>query len=106
MANVAAIRIEHARLSTKWKKSNARMARRTGAGGRDPEGLLPGPALQWSQESILQAHCGVPHGRRRLLRFLRLPNGRVAMLLGDVAGKGMPAALMMIGAAGARPGTV
>ena len=97
MANVAAIRIEHAR-SPKSSRRERIMARESGrrrpkssaafcpaARPKSPAPIWPDtmpPAAPWAAITTISS----PY-----------PNGRVAMVLGDVSGKGMPASLMMMG---------
>ena len=92
MANVAAIRIEHARLSE------------IEAGSAPCEGTASRPRTsRWGFCSLptadghgyRRADVALPHRRRRLLRLPRISRRAVRVLVGDVAGKGMPASLLM-----------
>jgi sigma-B regulation protein RsbU (phosphoserine phosphatase) len=79
MANVAAIRIEHARLA-EVEEMERRMAREL---------------EQAADLAGYNSPCRTVGGD--YFDFFKYPNGRVAMVLGDVSGKGMPASLMMMG---------
>ncbi|MGA3040563.1 MAG: SpoIIE family protein phosphatase [Bryobacteraceae bacterium] len=96
MANVAAIRIEHARLS-EVEEMERRMARDLEQAAEIQRGALPGPAPQVAGADLAgyNAPCRTVGGD--YYDFFTYPNGRVAMVLGDVSGKGMPASLMMMG---------
>ncbi len=96
MANVAAIRIEHARLS-EVEEMERRMARDLEQAAEIQRGSLPGGAPKVAGVDLAgyNAACRTVGGD--YYDFFTYPNGRVAMVLGDVSGKGMPASLMMMG---------
>ena len=96
MANVAAIRIEHARLS-EVEEIERRMARELEQAAEIQRSFLPGSAPQVAGAELAgyNAPCRTVGGD--YYDFFTYPNGRVAMVLGDVSGKGMPASLMMMG---------
>jgi len=96
MANVAAIRIEHARLS-EVEEMERRMARELDQAAEIQRSFLPGAAPQVAGVDLAgyNAACRTVGGD--YYDFFTYPNGRVAMVLGDVSGKGMPASLMMMG---------
>jgi len=96
MANVAAIRIEHARLS-EVEEIERRMARELDQAAEIQRSFLPGGAPQVAGADLAgyNAACRTVGGD--YYDFFSYPNGRVAMVLGDVSGKGMPASLMMMG---------
>jgi phosphoserine phosphatase RsbU/P len=96
MANVAAIRIEHARLS-EVEEMERRMARDLEQAAEIQRGSLPGgaPKVAGADLAGYNAACRTVGGD--YYDFFTYPNGRVAMVLGDVSGKGMPASLMMMG---------
>jgi len=96
MANVAAIRIEHARLS-EVEEAERRMARELEQAAEIQRSFLPGGAPQVAGAELAgyNAPCRTVGGD--YYDFFSYPNGRVAMVLGDVSGKGMPASLMMMG---------
>ena len=96
MANVAAIRIEHARLA-EVEEAERRMARDLEQAAEIQRSFLPAAAPQVSGAEIAgyNAPCRTVGGD--YYDFFKYPNGRVAMVLGDVSGKGMPASLMMMG---------
>jgi serine phosphatase RsbU (regulator of sigma subunit) len=94
MANVAAIRIEHARLN-EIEEAERAMAKEMEQAGQIQRGLLPETApvvkgLDLAGKTVAARTCGGDY-----FDFLTFPDGRVAAMVGDVAGKGMPAALMM-----------
>jgi serine phosphatase RsbU (regulator of sigma subunit) len=96
MANVAAIRIEHARLS-EVEEMERRMARELDQAAEIQRSFLPRTAPQVAGADLAgyNAACRTVGGD--YYDFFTYPNGRVAMVLGDVSGKGMPASLMMMG---------
>ncbi|MFN7993377.1 MAG: SpoIIE family protein phosphatase [Bryobacteraceae bacterium] len=96
MANVAAIRIEHARLA-EVEEMERRMARELEQAAEIQRSFLPGAAPEVSGADLAgyNAACRTVGGD--YFDFFKYPNGRVAMVLGDVSGKGMPASLMMMG---------
>jgi serine phosphatase RsbU (regulator of sigma subunit) len=96
MANVAAIRIEHARLS-EVEEMERRMARELDQAAEIQRSFLPSAAPQVTGADLAgyNAACRTVGGD--YYDFFAYPNGRVAMVLGDVSGKGMPASLMMMG---------
>jgi serine phosphatase RsbU (regulator of sigma subunit)/pSer/pThr/pTyr-binding forkhead associated (FHA) protein len=96
MANVAAIRIEHARLS-EVEETERRMARELDQAAEIQRSFLPGgaPKVEGADLAGYNAACRTVGGD--YYDFFAYPNGRVAMVLGDVSGKGMPASLMMMG---------
>ena len=96
MANVAAIRIEHARLA-EVEEIERRMARELEQAAEIQRSFLPAGAPQVAGADLAgyNAPCRTVGGD--YYDFFPYPNGRVAMVLGDVSGKGMPASLMMMG---------
>lgn len=94
MANVAAIRIEHARLA-EVEQTERVLAKELDQAAKIQRGLLPESAPQAPGFDIAghTAACRTVGGD--YYDFLTYPDGRFAMLVGDVAGKGMPASLMM-----------
>jgi len=96
MANVAAIRIEHARLS-EVEEIERRMKRELDQAAEIQRSFLPRSAPQVTGADLAgyNAACRTVGGD--YFDFFTYPNGRVAMVLGDVSGKGMPASLMMMG---------
>jgi len=94
MANVAAIRIEHARLNEIEAHERA-MAKELDQAAKIQQGLLPSsppkiPGLDIGAKATACRGVGGDY-----YDFLNFPDGKVGMLVGDVAGKGMPAALLM-----------
>src|SRR5689334_26494 len=93
MANVAAIRIEHARLN-EIEEAERAMAKEMQQAAMIQERLLGTPpvvdGLDIAAKTIASRAVGGDY-----YDFVKYPDGRVAMMVGDVAGKGMPAALLM-----------
>ncbi len=94
MANVAAIRIEHARLAD-VEQAEKIMAKDLEQAAEIQRGLLPtsAPIVPGADLAGYNAPCRTVGGD--YYDFIDYPDGRVAMLVGDVSGKGMPAALLM-----------
>jgi len=94
MANVAAIRIEHARLN-EIEEAERAMAKDMQQAALIQQGLLPSepPSLPELDIAGKTTACRTVGGD--YYDFLVFPDRRVGLLVGDVAGKGMPAALMM-----------
>jgi phosphoserine phosphatase RsbU/P len=94
MANVAAIRIEHARL-IEVEQAERMMAKELDQAAQIQKGLLPrsAPTVPGLDLAGSTAACRTVGGD--YYDFITYPDGRVATLVGDVAGKGMPAALLM-----------
>ena len=94
MANVAAIRIEHARLAeiehqeklTAFELAQAKEIQKS---------LLPAyaPALSQGEIAGFNVPCRTVGGD--YYDFLPYHDGRIGLVIGDVSGKGLPAALMM-----------
>jgi len=96
MANVAAIRIEHARLN-EIEATERAMAKEMQQAALIQQRLLPAVApavdgMDIAAKAVASRHVGGDY-----YDFIRFPDGRVAMMVGDVAGKGMPAAVLMSG---------
>jgi serine phosphatase RsbU (regulator of sigma subunit) len=94
MANVAAIRIEHARLA-EVEQAERMLAKDLSQAATIQRGLLPATAPKVDGFDIAgdTSPCRTVGGD--YYDFIPFPDGRVGLLVGDVAGKGMPAALMM-----------
>src|SRR5579863_2121336 len=94
MANVAAIRIEHARLS-EIEEAERAMAKEMQQAALIQKALLPSqsPVVKGMDIAGKTTACRTVGGD--YYDFLEFPDGRVGMLVGDVAGKGMPASLLM-----------
>ena len=94
MANVAAIRIEHARL-IEIEAAERAMAQELGQAALIQKGLLPSnpPAVTGLDIAGNTTACRTVGGD--YFDYLEFPDGRVGLLVGDVAGKGMPASLLM-----------
>ena len=95
MANTAAIRIEHARLA-EIAIQERQMARELQQAAEIQQRFLPATAPQVPGLDLAghNAPCRTVGGD--YFDFFPYPNGRVAMVLGDVSGKGMPASLLMM----------
>jgi len=94
MANVAAIRIEHARLN-EIEEAERAMAKEMQQAALIQNGLLPSKAPEVTGMDIAGRTVACHTVGGDYYDFLPFPDGRVAMLVGDVAGKGMPASLLM-----------
>lgn len=94
MANVAAIRIDHARLSEVEEAERA-MAKEMQQAAQIQRGLLPSKAPEVAGMDIAGKTSACRTVGGDYFDYLPFPDGRVAMLVGDVAGKGMPASLLM-----------
>jgi sigma-B regulation protein RsbU (phosphoserine phosphatase) len=94
MANVAAIRIEHARLNEIELVERA-MSKELEQAAHIQMGLLPSapPVIAGLDIAGRTAACRTVGGD--YYDYLVFPDGRIAMVVGDVAGKGMPASLLM-----------
>ncbi|HWB96397.1 MAG TPA: SpoIIE family protein phosphatase [Bryobacteraceae bacterium] len=96
MANTAAIRLEQARLA-EVEEMERRLARELEQAAEIQRLFLPesAPAVPGVSLAGYNEPCRTVGGD--YYDFFPYPNGRVAMALGDVSGKGMPASLMMMG---------
>jgi phosphoserine phosphatase RsbU/P len=94
MANVAAIRIEHARLNEVEEAERA-IKKDMEQAALIQKGLLPSapPVVDGLDIAGKTTACRTVGGD--YFDYLTFPDGRVAMLVGDVAGKGLPASLLM-----------
>ncbi len=94
MANVAAIRIEHTRLA-EVEAAERILAKELQQAAEIQQRLLPtsAPIVEGLDLAGYNAACRTVGGD--YYDFLTYPDGRVAMVVADVAGKGMPAALLM-----------
>ncbi len=96
MANVAAIRLEQARLIL-VEQAERIMQRDLDQAGEIQRGLLPpsNPVVDGLDVAGFNQACRTVGGD--YYDFFTYPDGRLTTVLGDVAGKGMAAALMMSG---------
>jgi serine phosphatase RsbU (regulator of sigma subunit) len=94
MANVAAIRIDHARLS-EIELTERAMAKELEQAALIQNGLLPSasPKVEGVDIAGKTSACRTVGGD--YYDYLQFSDGRIGMLVGDVAGKGMPASLLM-----------
>ncbi len=94
LANVAAIRIEHARLAQIEGKEQL-MALELAQANEIQQSLLPAqaPTVEGYDIAGLNVPCHTIGGD--YYDFAAYQDGRLALVIGDVAGKGLPAALMM-----------
>jgi sigma-B regulation protein RsbU (phosphoserine phosphatase) len=94
MANVAAIRIEHVRLNEVEEVERA-MSKEMEQAALIQKRLLPGaaPAIAGLDIAGKTTSCRAVGGD--YFDYLKFHDGRVGVLVGDVAGKGMPASLLM-----------
>lgn len=95
MANVAAIRIEHARLAEVEQQERV-MKRELEQAAEIQRRLLPEapPSVAGADLAGYNSPCRTVGGD--YFDFFPYGDGSVAMLLGDVSGKGMPASLLMM----------
>jgi len=96
MANVAAVRIEHTRLA-EMERARQIMARDLDQAAEIQQGYLPtvAPVIKGLDLAGHNAPCRTVGGD--YYDFFPYEGSRVAMVLGDVSGKGMPASLLMMG---------
>lgn len=96
MANVAAIRIERERLA-ELEHTRRRLASELEQAAEIQRQFLPAhaPQVPGLELAGFNASCRTVGGD--YYDFLAYPDGRVAVMVGDVCGKGMPAALLMMG---------
>ncbi len=96
MANVAAIRIEHTRFA-EIERARQLLARDLEQAAEIQRGFLPAgpPAVQGLDVAGHNAPCRTVGGD--YYDFFPYENNHLAMVLGDVSGKGMPASLLMMG---------
>jgi serine phosphatase RsbU (regulator of sigma subunit)/pSer/pThr/pTyr-binding forkhead associated (FHA) protein len=94
MANVAATRIEHARLA-EVERTEQLMAKELQQAAEIQRGLLPTEAPTVSGFDIAGQNYACRTVGGDYYDFLTFPDGRVGMIVADVAGKGMPASLLM-----------
>jgi len=94
MANVAAIRIEHARLN-EIEEAERAMAKDMQQAALIQQRLLPekAPNVEGLDIAARTKACRTVGGD--YYDYLSFPDGRIGVLVGDVAGKGMPASLLM-----------
>src|SRR5271170_932312 len=94
MANVAAIRIEHTRLA-EVEQAERLLAKDLAQAAEIQGRLLPtkAPDVPGVDLAGYNAACRTVGGD--YYDFLTYPDGRVALIVADVSGKGMPAALLM-----------
>ena len=96
MANVAAIRIEHARLAEVEQKERL-MASELAQASEIQQSLLPAQAPVYDGYDIAGYNLPCRTVGGDYFDFTPYKDGRLGLLVGDVSGKGMPAALMMSG---------
>lgn len=96
MANVAAIRIEHTRFA-EVEQARQLLARDLEQAAEIQQGLLPAaaPTVRGLDLAGHNAPCRTVGGD--YYDFFPYGSSRIAMVLGDVSGKGMPASLLMMG---------
>ncbi|MGA2183341.1 MAG: SpoIIE family protein phosphatase [Bryobacteraceae bacterium] len=94
MANIAATRIEHVRLA-EVEQAERVLSRELAQAAEIQQGLLPAsaPELPGLELAGYNVPCHTVGGD--YYDYIPCVDGRVTVLVGDVAGKGMPAALLM-----------
>ena len=94
MANIAAVRIEHARL-IEVEQAERMMAKDLQQACDIQRGLLPEKAPEVSGLDLAGYNVPCRGVGGDYYDFIACADGRIALLVADVAGKGMPAALLM-----------
>src|SRR6185369_2372223 len=95
MANVAAIRIENARLAPIEEAERA-LKRDLSQAAEIQRHMLPEEAPQMAYVDLAGYNAACKTVGGDYYDFFPYPDGSVALALGDVSGKGMPASLMMM----------
>jgi phosphoserine phosphatase RsbU/P len=94
MANVAAIRIEHARLA-EIEQAEKLMQLELAQASEIQQSLLPAEAPECPGFDVAGYNLPCQTVGGDYYDFLRYKDDRVGLVVGDVAGKGLPAAIMM-----------
>ncbi len=94
MANVAAIRIEHARLAT-VEQSEKLMESELAQASEIQQSLLPPEAPNYDGYDLAGYNVACRTVGGDYYDFLPYKDGRLGLVVGDVSGKGLPAALLM-----------
>lgn len=96
MANIAAIRIENVRLA-EFEEAERILKRDLSQAAVIQQAMLPvsAPKVAGTDLAGFNAACNTVGGD--YFDFFPFADGRVALALGDVSGKGMPASLLMMG---------
>ena len=94
MSNVAAIRIEHARLAA-IEQADKLLEMELQQASEIQRNLLPPRAPQHDGYEFAGFNIPCRTVGGDYYDFLPYPDGRIALVVGDVSGKGLPAALMM-----------
>ena len=94
MANVAAIRIEHARLA-EVEQNERVFARELAQAAEIQRGLLPANSPQIRGVDLDGRNFPCHGVGGDYYDYFPYPDGRIGIVVADVAGKGMPAAMMM-----------
>lgn len=94
MANVAAIRIEHSRLN-EIEETERAMAKEMQQAAQIQARLFPDAAPKTEGLDIAARAVPARLAGGDYYDFIRFPDGKIGLMVGDVAGKGMPAALLM-----------
>ncbi len=93
MANIAAIRIEHARL-VEVEQAERLLAKELDQAAVIQRGLLPTAAPEVAGLELAGSSIPCKGVGGDYYDFLQFPDGRIGIVVADVAGKGMPAALL------------
>ena len=99
VASQASVSVEHAQLHRE-KMKHARIERELSFARDVQHSFLPGAMPELEGYSFWAYYQAARQVGGDFYDFLRLPNGNEAIVLGDVAGKGVPAALMMVKVSG------
>ena len=95
MANVAAVRIENARLA-EVEEAGRTMRRELAQAAEIQRGMLPAAAPETPGFDLAGYNAACLTVGGDYYDFFPYPGSKVGLALGDVSGKGMPAALMMM----------
>jgi phosphoserine phosphatase RsbU/P len=95
MANIAAVRIENVRLA-EIEQAERILKRDLGQAAEIQRGILPEEAPQAPGLDLAGFNLPCRTVGGDYYGFVTYPSGRVGLALGDVSGKGMPAALMVM----------
>jgi phosphoserine phosphatase RsbU/P len=94
MANVAAIRIEHSRLN-EIEETERALAKEMQQAAQIQARLFPDAAPKTEGLDIAARAVPARQAGGDYYDFIKFPDGKIGLMVGDVAGKGMPAALLM-----------
>jgi serine phosphatase RsbU (regulator of sigma subunit) len=94
MANIAAISIENRRL-VEVEEAERAMAKEMQQAAQIQQSLLPSVAPKTAGADIAAKTVPARHVGGDYYDFIPFPDGHIGLIVGDVAGKGLPASLLM-----------